>query len=187
MQIYDLLALVAASGGRIARRGRLQRTAYLLQWARLPVFGGCQFRSGTHGPYSRELSDVLHHNINAGHLSEFIELDKSHSYELSAQAAELCVDLRVRPELLKYLATSLNRKPWEARDLAASALFFQAEEGTETPLWNLATTLGKGPLTALGKAKKAVETLSYLKDKVPVWSDLWCLKLGDLQKIPRLD
>jgi uncharacterized protein YwgA len=165
LPFIDLLSLVEASGGRIEHRVRIQKEAYLLRWAGLPVFRAVRFTFYSHGPSSRELSDVLHRAVATGYLSELpnADADITYVYELTPQATQLRIELRVSSDPLKDLAARLNAEHWSALELAATALFLQEEECTSTPLWDRAIALRPATSSFLDRARGLVTELSALK------------------------
>lgn len=165
LPFIDLLSLVEASGGRIEHRVRIHKEAYLLRWVGLPVFRAVRFTFYSHGPSSRELSDVLHRAVATGYLSELVnaDVDTTYVYELTPQATQLRIELKVSSDPLKDLASRLNAEHWSALELAATALFLQEEERTSTPLWDRAVALRPATSSFLDKARGLVAELSALK------------------------
>lgn len=163
LPFIDLLSLVEASGGRIEHRVRIQKEAYLLRWIGLPVFRAVRFTFYTHGPYSRELSDVLHRAVATGYLTESPGDADIYVYELTPEAIRLRVELKWTSDPLKDVAARLNAEHWSALELAATALYLQEEERAPSPQWDRAIALRPATSSFLDRARGLVAELTALK------------------------
>lgn len=133
MTVFDLLSLVAASDGRVEHRIRLQKEAFLIQWMGLPLFRDVHFTYHHFGPYSRELSEALHEAVTSGLLEEHVEQTESvtkYTYELTSRGSEL-VKRRPASDQIAEVVRGLDRDPWRALELAATALYLQDEEALD--------------------------------------------------------
>ncbi len=133
MTVFDLLSLVAASDGRVEHRIRLQKEAFLIQWMGLPLFRDVHFTYHHFGPYSRELSEALHEAVTSGLLEEHVEQTESvtkYTYELTRRGSEL-VKRRPASDQIAEVVRGLDRDPWRALELAATALYLQDEEALD--------------------------------------------------------
>ena len=133
LAVIDLLSLVAASDGKVEHRIRIQKEAFLLQWLGLPVFRDVHFTYHHFGPYSRELSEALHEAVTSGLLEEHVDQTESvtkYAYELTNRGAEE-LKRRAANDSVAEVIRGLNQEPWRALELAATALYLQAEEALD--------------------------------------------------------
>ena len=133
LTVFDLLSLVAASDGKVDHRIRIQKEAFLIQWLGLPLFEDVHFTYHHFGPYSRELSEVLHEAVTSGLLEEHVDQVEGvtkYAYELTRRGAELVQRSPVSDSLAEVVR-GLNQDPWRALELAATALYLQAEESLD--------------------------------------------------------
>lgn len=182
MLIFDLLALVEAHGGKVDSRVRIQKEAYLLQWAGLPIFQDAKFKLQTQGPSSRELADALHEAVNAGYLSEMTarnpentDIIITHHYELTSKAKQEHSSFQETSDSSKKYISRLNTAPRDVLALTATALFLQKDCKSSCispisqrrprgvmPLWNQAVAMIPEAAAFLGIAKKLVDDLILL-------------------------
>lgn len=124
-----LVALVAASGGRVESRIRLQKQVFLLRWLnQLPELSGFRFSYHHFGPYSRALSDVLHDAVLGGLLHEAREdFDNGHTrYTYSiTEAGRRAIPAAPTHDPLTPVIQSLGSEHWRTLELAATALFLE--------------------------------------------------------------
>ncbi len=133
MAMFDLLALVAASDGKVEHRIRIQKEAFLVQWMGLPLFRDVHFTYHHFGPYSRELSAALHEAVNSGLLEEHVDQTESvtkYTYELTSRGSEL-VKRRPASDQIAEVVRELDKDPWRALELAATALYLQEDEALD--------------------------------------------------------
>ena len=130
LTMFDLLALIAASDGKVEHRIRIQKEAFLIQWLGFPLFRDVHFTYHHFGPYSRELSEALHEAVTSGLLEEHVSQAESvtkYAYELTSRGSEL-VKRQPASGLIAEVVRGLNNDPWRALELAATALYLQVEE-----------------------------------------------------------
>ena len=133
LTVIDLLFLVAASDGKVEHRIRIQKEAFLLQWLGFPVFRDVHFTYHHYGPYSRELSEALHEAVTTGFLEEHVDQTESvtkYAYELTGRGSEV-VKSQPASDSMAEIVRRLNQEPWRALELAATALYLQAEEALD--------------------------------------------------------
>ena len=68
--LRGLIGLIAAAGGKIDARIRVQKEAFLLAASNVGDFDHSNFVYHHYGPYSREISDALQFAVSSGLLSE---------------------------------------------------------------------------------------------------------------------
>jgi len=179
MLIFDLLALIEAHGGKIDHRVRIQKEAYLLHWARFPIFHGARFKFHTLGPSSRELSDALHQAVNAGYLAEHVirdpgntEVVVTHHYELTSKATQERGALQMAVDPAKEYIARLNEAPRAALELAALAVFLQ-EDLQNSLTAPVSQREGRPPhrcgIVLLPCARRLQHFLESLKDWFPIF------------------
>jgi uncharacterized protein YwgA len=133
LALFDLLSLVAASDGRVDHRIRIQKEAFLVQWLGSPLFQDVHFTYHHFGPYSRELSEVLHEAVTSGFLEEHVDQTEGvtkYAYELTDRGAALAKQSPLGAPLAEVVK-ELNQDSWRALELAATALYLQAEESLD--------------------------------------------------------
>lgn len=161
LQICDLLSLIDASGGKIEHRVRLQKEVFLLRWAGFPILPTLRFTYDAHGPYSRELSDVLHRAVVSGYLNEK-DAGGIYVYEMTAEASALLGRWR---DVIGPVMALLNSEHWSALELAATALYLQEDERAAKPLWERALALRPTTSSFLERARGLVDELSGFRAK----------------------
>lgn len=133
LTLFDLLALVAASDGKVDHRIRIQKEAFLVQWLGLPLFQDVHFTYHYFGPYSRELSAALHEAVTSGLLAEHVDQAEGvtkYAYELTGRGTELVKRSPVS-DTLAEIVRELNQDAWRALELATTALYLQEEESLD--------------------------------------------------------
>ncbi len=128
-----LLALIAANGGCIEQRIKMQKEAYILKWLEHPWFRPIRFKYHYYGPYSRYLSACLHNAVADGLIVEEAEEweggHKRYAYRLGQLPDE---------EAPQSLGTSyaalvgrMKEASWRTLELSATVLFLGAEDGLD--------------------------------------------------------
>lgn len=131
--ISGVLSLVAAMGGQLEGRVRLQKAAYLLRGVGLDDFRGVSFRYHYYGPYSRALSDALQNAIASDLLREerleYGEEQSKYTYEITDFGRALLEENAGSDDTrLQQIAPFFRDVHWRVLELAATALFVEQDE-----------------------------------------------------------
>lgn len=131
--IRGLLSLVAAMGGQLEDRIRMQKSVYLLRALGNSDFSATYFKYHHYGPYSRSLSDILQEAIVSGLLMErradFGDEHSKYTYELTDLGRSWLVDNTDHRWLrLSDLAQTFKAQHWRTLELAATIHFVQNDE-----------------------------------------------------------
>ena len=121
-----LLNVVKTLGGKLIGRVRLQKLVHLLRFVGIEDFRKLRFRYHFHGPYSRQLSEVVREAVAEGLLNEKqFDGDEgrfSYSYELTKDGQNFLGDLAFEPgeELAQELefVNKLNSRSLELEETA---------------------------------------------------------------------
>lgn len=132
--LRGLLSLVAAMGGQLESRIRLQKSVYLLKMMGAEDFRATSFKYHHYGPYSRSLSDTLQDAIASGLLQEnrtdYGEEQSKYTYELTeAGRAWLEENAAGVDPHIQDRASTFRESPWRVLELAATILFVERDDG----------------------------------------------------------
>jgi len=130
--LMGLVRLMAAYGGEIDDRIRLQKSAFILKHLGFADFAKLRFSSYYRGPYSRQLSDVLHELVVARLIAETREAGDDHarySYRLTAEGrAWLSTNnVEASPDLIDCVQV-LKKSHWRTLELASTMLYLLDEQ-----------------------------------------------------------
>ncbi len=130
--LAGLFRVFSAFGGAIDNRIRIQKTAYILKMTGFQDFASLPFTYHGHGPYSRELSDVLREVVAAGLVREIFSAadqeDDRHSYQLTVAGQDWVKENGVDvPQKLLDAANTLKQFESRALELASTVLFFHRD------------------------------------------------------------
>ena len=155
-------AIVAAAGGRLVSRIRLQKIAYLLD--RLGMDSGFTYQYYHYGPYSRDLDSAVLDAEAFGYVSETFEHRQSDGARYSVfkleKEPESDVFGRLREADAKQIVRSLAASNVTVLELAATAHWLATEE--MVPDWRAEIVRRKGAKTESGRLDKALELLKGL-------------------------
>ncbi|MGK4005327.1 hypothetical protein WMF31_22045 [Sorangium sp. So ce1036] len=131
--LRGLLAMVAAMGGRLESRIRLQKSAYLLKRVGVDDFRTTPFKYHHYGPYSRALSDTLQEAIASDLLkenrAEYGDEQSKYTYELTEPGrAWLEENTDGSDPRVEQLAPLFRDELWRVLELAATVLFVERDE-----------------------------------------------------------
>jgi uncharacterized protein YwgA len=155
-------AVIAAGGGQMTGRVRLQKVVYLLE--RLGLNSGLDFDYHHYGPYSRELDEAT---LDA---QEFLGLreDFAHRASDGARYSVFRFDGRPAPNALgdlkaeeaRTLLETFRKTNVTVLELAATVDWLWREEKIED--WRREVTKRKGVKVQDGRLERAVELLNSL-------------------------
>jgi uncharacterized protein YwgA len=155
-------AIIAAAGGKLASRIRLQKIAYLLD--RLGMESGFGYQYHHYGPYSRDLDNAILDAEAFGYIVE--EFGHRHSdgarYSIFSlkKGPQSNVFGRLEASRAKRIVHDLAASNVTVLELAATAHWLAAEE--KVPDWREEIVRRKGPKTENNRLDKALELLREL-------------------------
>lgn len=125
-----LLMLIDAHDGKIESRIRLQKEIFLLQWLGHSALAELHFSYHHYGPYSRELSDVLHDTV----LAKLIDEDREelgngytrYTYSLTG-AGQQAIGSSGNGRMPAAPVKLLRSVHWRTLELVATVLFLEEE------------------------------------------------------------
>jgi len=127
--LRGLVGLIAAAGGRIDARIKVQKEAFLLAASNIGDFDPANFEYHHYGPYSREISDTLQFAVSSGLLSENRERGAGegvrYSYALTDEGSQFLVEAGAPDARESALVSLMDKHHWRVLELAATARFLQ--------------------------------------------------------------
>ncbi|WP_437491954.1 hypothetical protein WME75_16670 [Sorangium sp. So ce1014] len=131
--LRGLLTMVAAMGGRLESRIRLQKSAYLLKSVGVDDFRATPFKYHHYGPYSRALSDTLQEAIASNLLredrAEYGDEQSKYTYALTEPGrAWIEENTDGSDPRVQQLAPLFKDAFWRVLELAATVLFVERDE-----------------------------------------------------------
>lgn len=127
--LRGLIALIAAAGGRIDARIKVQKEAFLLAASNVGGFDPTAFSYHHYGPYSREISDALQFAVSANLLTETKEPGASegfrYSYSLTSEGRQFLSEAGEPETAETSLVQLMDPYHWRALELAATVRFLE--------------------------------------------------------------
>ncbi|MBI5911446.1 MAG: hypothetical protein HY848_16035 [Betaproteobacteria bacterium] len=163
--LAGLLQLVAASGGLVSTRIRIQKEAFLLALKGCLNFRAENFSYHHFGPFSRQLSETLKFAVSAGLLEEkeeaFSETTQRYSYYITESARKFLEEVNAIPnEVLNYV-TAMNKEHWRSLELAATVAYLGRTKGlSREAAFTAAKELKPDTVPYAEEAKKVLQTLA---------------------------
>lgn len=163
--LAGLLQLVAASGGSISTRIRIQKEVFLLALKGSLNFRAANFSYHHFGPFSRQLSETLQFAVSADLLEEkeeaFSENNQRYSYYLTESGKNFLKEVENVPDEVKGYVAAMDKEHWRALELAATVAYLGRTKGYPREVAFIeAKKLKPETVPFVDGAKKVLETLA---------------------------
>ncbi|RVJ45855.1 hypothetical protein CN176_03460 [Sinorhizobium medicae] len=162
---HHVAEIIAAAGGRLVSRIRLQKIAYLLD--QLGSESGFDYVYYHYGPYSRDLDNAVLDAEAFGLVQEKFDYRQTDGARYSIFENKQAVDgfTTLKDGRLRDLAKRLASKNVTVLELAATARWLVVDEGI--PDWETEIRRRKGSKTDKGRLEEAKKLLSEIGLDLP--------------------
>jgi uncharacterized protein YwgA len=160
------MGLIAAAGGTIDARIKVQKEAFLLGASQTGKFDHRDFIYHYYGPYSREISDALQFAVSAGLLSEDRQPGAGegvrYSYTTTPEGERFLSEAGAPDAREIALVRIMHPHHWRALELAATVRFLELRRQVNNRNEALAEAIRLKPETKSYRSE-AIDLLSKLQ------------------------